>query len=112
MGHPFVAAIDALFNDPHLGWDAVYWPEGGEARAVRVFWHRPDNVVAFGDTRQLTTTAIFDVRISDVATPKAGDTLVVQSETFVIQGTPKRDDGRLIWTFEGAPRPREGGVTM
>ncbi|MCW5773220.1 MAG: hypothetical protein KIT16_16385 [Rhodospirillaceae bacterium] len=94
----FAEAIDTLFNDPHLGWDAVYTP-GGEP-TVRVFWHRPDDVIAFADTRLHTTTAIFDVRISEVATPQAGDTLVVQGETYLIQGTPKRDDGRLIWTCE------------
>ena len=96
----FATAIDTLFNDPHLGWDAVYTPEGGEPRAVRVFWHRPDDVIAFADTRLHTTTAIFDVRISEMAAPQAGDTLVVQGETYLIQGTPKRDDGRLIWSCE------------
>ena len=100
MGNVFRQAIDALFIDPHLGWDAIYTQDGGEPRAVRVFWHRPDDVIAFADTRLHTTTAIFDVRISEVAIPKAGDTLVVQGETYLIQGTPKRDDGRLIWTFE------------
>ena len=96
----FAEAIDTLFNDPHLGWDAVYTPVAGEAKAVRVFWHRPDDVIAFADTRLHTTTAIFDVRINQVAAPQAGDTLVVEGEAFVIQGTPKRDDGRLIWTLE------------
>lgn len=96
----FAEAIDTLFNDPNLGWDAIYTPAGGEPRSVRVFWHRPDDVIAFADARLHTTTAIFDVRINQVATPQAGDTLVVQGETYLIQGAPKRDDGRLIWTFE------------
>jgi hypothetical protein len=94
------SAIDRLFNDPHLGWDAVYTPLGGESGAVRVFWHSPDDVIAFAHTRLHTTTAIFDFRISEVAAPQAGDTLVVQGKMFVFQGTPRRDDGRLIWTCE------------
>lgn len=35
----FAAANDTLFNDPHLGWDTVYTPEGGEPRAVS--WRPP-----------------------------------------------------------------------
>ena len=108
----FASAIDALFADLNLGWDAVYLPEGGSGVAVRVFRRQPDVALEFGDTRLSTTTAIFDVRISEVAAPNAGDRLVVDGETFVIQGTPRRDDGRLIWTIEGAPRRREGGVTV
>jgi hypothetical protein len=100
MINAFTEAIDALFADPNLGWDAVYTPEGGTPAAVRVFRRLPDAVLEFGDTRLSTTTAIFDVRISEVAGPQAGDTLVVQGETFVIQGTPRRDEGRLIWTIE------------
>ncbi|MFZ1416289.1 MAG: hypothetical protein WAS73_17165 [Defluviicoccus sp.] len=100
MANAFTAAIDTLFNDQHLGWDAVYTPANGAPRPVRVFWHRPDDVIAFSDTRLHTTTAIFDVRINQVATPQAGDTLVVQGETYLIQGTPRRDDGRLIWTCQ------------
>lgn len=100
MGDAFKQAIDTLFSDPRLGWDAVYISEGSDPREVRVFWHRPDDVIGFADTRLHTTTAIFDVRITEVAAPQAGDTLVIQGETFVIQGTPKRDDGRLIWTCE------------
>ncbi len=100
----FTAAIDALFADPNLGWDAVYLPEGGSGVAVRVFRRQPDVALEFGDTRLSTTTAIFDVRISEVVAPNAGDRLVVDGETFVIQGEPIRDAERLVWTIEARPQ--------
>lgn len=100
----FAAAIDVLFADPNLGWDAVYTPEGGEPGTVRVFRRQPDAALEFGDTRLSTTTAVFDVRLSEVASPKAGDLLVVEAETYLIQGQPRRDGGRLIWTIEARLR--------
>lgn len=38
---------------------------------------RPDDVIAFSDTRLHTTTAIFDVRISEVAELQADDTFAI-----------------------------------
>lgn len=91
MQNAIVLAIDALFADPNLGWDAVHTPEGGNAVAVRVFRRQPDAALEFGDSRLSATTAVFDVRVSEVAPPKAGDRLVVAGETFVIQGQLRRD---------------------
>ncbi len=104
MENAFAAAIDVLFADPNLGRDAVYLPEGGNGVAVRVVRRLPDAVLEFGDSRLSTTTAVFDVRLSEVAAPKAGDRLVVEAETYLIQGQPKRDGGRLIWTIEARPQ--------
>jgi hypothetical protein len=41
--------------------------------------------------------------VSEVAEPRAGDRVVVDDETFVIQGEPVRDSERLVWTLETRP---------
>jgi hypothetical protein len=41
-----------------------------------------------------------DVRVAEVASPRPGDRIVLDSETFVIQGEPVRDRERLVWTLE------------
>jgi hypothetical protein len=69
-------------------------------------------VGTFGETRIATETTIFDIRTSEVAAPAEGDTIEMNGAVYVIQGEPLRDVERLIWTIEGAPRRREGGVTM
>jgi hypothetical protein len=46
-------------------------------------------------------TATFEVRASDIASPRPGDQLTVGTETFVVQGEPeRRDPDRLVWTLD------------
>ena len=100
----FAAAIDDLFDDPNIATDAVYTPAGDDPMTVRVIARRPDEIVGFGDTRIHTPTAVFDVRVSEVPAPGAGDTLEVGGETFVVQGEPeRRDPDRLTWTLDTRP---------
>ena len=99
----FAAAIDTLFRDQNIAADAVYTPAGGDPMTVRVIAKRPDEIVGFGDTPIHAATAIFDVRVSEVATPAEGDTLEVGGDTYVIQGEPVRDRDRLIWSLDTRP---------
>ncbi len=99
----FAQAIDDLFADPNLAKDAVYLPEGGEPIAVRVIARRPDRVLDFGDARLHAETAIFEVRASDVPSPRPSDRFEVGGEMFVIQGEPIRDSERLVWTLDTRP---------
>jgi hypothetical protein len=56
---------------------------------------------AFGDTRIHAETATFEVRASEVANPRPDDQLIVDGQTFVIQGEPeRRDPDRLVWTLD------------
>jgi hypothetical protein len=44
------------------------------------------------------------VRVNEVASPRPGDQLAVDGETFVIQGEPaRRDPDRLVWTVDVRP---------
>jgi hypothetical protein len=95
-------AVDATFAA--FGIDAVYTPAGGGPTGVHVIARRPDTIVGFGDTRIHTETATFEVRVNEVASPRPGDQLAVDGETFVIQGEPaRRDPDRLVWTVDVRP---------
>ena len=44
-----------------------------------------------------------DMRVSELSDPRPGDQLTLGDETFVIQGEPKRDRERLVWTLDLRP---------
>lgn len=92
------AAIDALFSDPHLAADATFTPDGGTPVLVRAIARRPDRIMAFGDARLASDSAMFDLRVSEVADPRPGDRLDVTGESYVLFGEPVRDVERLVWT--------------
>ena len=64
----FQGAVDATFAA--FGIDAVYTPAGGDPVPVRVIARRPDTIVGFGETRIHAETATFEVRASEVASPR------------------------------------------
>jgi hypothetical protein len=99
----FAAAVDALFADPNLGRAATYLPADGDPFLVRVITRRADAVTEFGAARLWSETTRFDLRVSEVASPRPGDRLVLDGEVFVIQGEPVRDRERLVWTLEVRP---------
>jgi len=98
------AAVDVLFGDPNLARETVYRVQGtGDPVAIRVIARRPDQVFDFGNARFHTETSLFDVRVSEVPSPRPGDTLEIDGQTFVLQGEPVRDSERLIWTLDMRP---------
>lgn len=100
----FTEAIDALFADANLGIDAVYRATGADPGVpMRVILRRPDRIVDFSETRIVAETVVIDVRVGEVASLTEGDTVEVDGTVYVIQGTPRRDEGRLIWTMEARP---------
>ena len=99
----FAAAIDALFTDPNLGREATYQPADGDPFPVRVMARRADSVTEFGAARLWSETTRFDLRVSEVAAPRPGDRIVIDGQTFVVQGEPQRDRERLVWTLDVRP---------
>ncbi len=99
----FTVAIDELFADPNIATEAIYTPAGGDPVPVRVIAKRPDEIVGFGDTRIHAATAVFDVRVPEFPAPAEGDTLEVDGQTFLVQGTPVKDREGLIWTLDTRP---------
>ena len=101
LGKPWAGMINVCFE--RLGVDAAYTLAGGDSVTVRVIAKRPDEIVGFGDTRIHTETAVFDLRVSDVESPRPGDRLTADGSEYVVQGEPVRDPERLVWTVETYP---------
>jgi hypothetical protein len=99
----FATAVDALFADSNIANAAIWEPADGEPFPVRVIARRADAVTDFGDARLWSETTRFDLRVSEVATPRPGDRLVLDGEAFVVQGEPVRDRERLVWTIDTRP---------
>jgi hypothetical protein len=99
----FALAVDALFADPNLTRAASYELADGDPFPVRVIARRADTVAEFGEARLWSETSRFDVRVREVATPRPGDRLVLDGETYVVQGEPVRDRERLVWTLDTRP---------
>ena len=97
------AAIDVLFADPTIAQDAVYTPTAGAPIAVRVVARRADAIATFAEARIWSETALFDMRVSEVPSPRPGDTIALGDESFVVQGEPVRDRERLVWTMDLRP---------
>ena len=99
----FAAAVDALFADPHLAREAAYEPADGDPFPVRVIALRADAITGFGEARLWSETTRFDVRVSEVATPRPGDRIVIDDTIYIVQGEPVRDRERLVWTLDARP---------
>jgi len=100
----FAAAMDALFQDANMAAEATWTPQGGAPLPVRVIRKAPDEMTTFGAARVLSETTLVDVRVAEMANPKPGDTIIIGPDTFTIQGEPKRDRERLIWSLELVPQ--------
>jgi hypothetical protein len=96
-------AIDGLFRDTNIAREAVYTPEGGAPRLIRVVTRRADEVTGFGDARLWSETTRVDLRAREIAAPRPGDRIEIDGEGFLIQGEPVRDRERLIWTVDLRP---------
>ncbi|MGB3391298.1 MAG: hypothetical protein WBA88_25330 [Pseudaminobacter sp.] len=99
----FAAATDAVFADPNIARGAIWRPGGtGSGMAVRVATRQPDQVVGFGDSRAILSSVLIDVRQSDVASPVAGDVVMIGADVFEIIAPPTIDSLQLVWTCEAA----------
>ena len=99
----FAAAIGVLFADPHIARDAVYIADGGGPVLVRVVPRRADEITGFGEARLWSETTRIDLRVAEVAQPRAGDRIEINGEAFLVQGEPVRDRERLVWTVDLRP---------
>ena len=97
------AAIEALFADPNLS--VEFWHRDGEGSFTRGrgILRRPDEITEFGSARLLSDTTRIDVRVADIPAPRPQEQILIGDETFLIQGEPRRDRERLVWTLELAP---------
>ena len=96
----FATAMYVIFADPHMAVGALWFAGGaGSGIAVRVIRKSPDEVTPFGAGRILSETTLLDARVADLPTPAPGDLIRIGLEDFILQGEPKLDRERLIWTL-------------
>jgi hypothetical protein len=105
--------IDAIFAS-ELAKDALYVPDAGVPVPVRVIRKSPDVDRGFGQSDVTVSTNVFEIRVSEIASPRAGDSLEMANpdgtvggpaaEAFRVQGVPAtRDPDRLVWTLDTHP---------
>ena len=95
------SAIDRIYR--LQGKDATYTPSSGPAKTVKVLVKRPDTLIEFGETQVRSEKALFEVRVSEAATPKGG-TLLYDGTTYDIQAATREDPDRLTWTLDVKPQ--------
>ena len=96
----FATAINRVFADTNMAVAALWFAGGtGPGVAVRVIRKSPDEITPFGAGRILSETTQMDARVADMPTPAPGDLIRIGLEDFLIQGEPKLDRERLIWTL-------------
>ncbi len=96
----FSTTMNRIFADANMAVDAIWFAGGtGPGVAVRVIRKSPDEITPFGAARILSETTQLDTRVADLPTPAAGDMIRIGQEDFLVQGEPKLDRERLIWTL-------------
>ena len=96
----FATAINVIFADANMAVAALWFAGGtGPGVAVRVIRKSPDEITPFGAARIMSETTVLDARVADMPTPAAGDIIRIGLEDFIVQGDPKLDRERLIWTL-------------
>ncbi len=96
----FATAMNLIFADANMAVDAIWFAGGtGPGVAVRVIRKSPDEITPFGAGRILSETTLLDARVADMPTPAPGDIIQIGAEDFLVQGEPKADRERLIWTL-------------
>ena len=96
----FATAMNVIFADANMAVAALWFAGGtGPGVAVRVIRKSPDEITPFGAARILSETTQLDARVADLPTPATGDLIRISVEDFLLQGEPKLDRERLIWTL-------------
>ena len=100
----FTAAMDRIYANPSMAVTALWISATtSEERPIRVVRRAPDRITEFGAGRFVSDTMMVDVRVSDLPDPRAGDLVVIGTDSFTIQGEPVRDRERLIWSVDLRP---------
>ena len=99
----FAAVVGTLFSDPNISVEIWHRDVEGQFTRAHGILRRPDDITEFGSARLLSETTRIDVQVADIPDPRPQEQILIGEETFLIQGEPRRDRERLIWTFELCP---------
>ena len=96
----FAEALGVLFLDPNISVELWHRDSEGQFTRARGILRRPDEITEFGSARLLSDTVRFDVLVAEIPAPRPQEQILIGEETFLIQGEPRRDRERLVWTIE------------
>ena len=100
----FATAMGRIFADANMAVNAIWFAGGtGVGVAIRVIRKSPDEITPFGAGRIMSETTQLDARTADLPTPASGDLIRIGAEDFILQGEPKLDRERMIWTLNTRP---------
>ena len=90
--------VDAAFRE--FGTPATYTPASGPVVTIRVIAKRPDTEVRYENTTLIASTALFEVRCSELPTFRPNELITVDGVDYAIQAARRLDPDRLVWTLE------------
>lgn len=94
----FGVAINAIFADPNMSVPAEYRAGGADpAVSVRVMKSSPSVVSDWNSASIVQDSVLFDVRVSEIATPAIGDTFTISGTIYSVIDEPLLDAEGLIW---------------
>jgi hypothetical protein len=99
----FADALEVLFADKNISVEIWHRDGAGAFTRARGILRRPDEISEFGAARLLSDTTRIDVRVADIPNPRPQEQILIGDETFLIEGEPRRDRERLIWTMTLCP---------
>ncbi|MDG1116804.1 MAG: hypothetical protein P8N72_06730 [Flavimaricola sp.] len=99
----FADALGVLFLDANISIEIWHRDSEGQFTRARGILRRPDEIIEFGSARLLSETTRIDVRVADLPDPRPQEQILIGEQTFLIQGEPRRDRERLVWTLELHP---------
>lgn len=99
---PFASAAAMLFRAPGSV-AAIFTPTGGSPIPTRIIRGQPDAASRFGGGSIVQPTNVFQMLRAEVASPAAGDGLLVGADALVITGVPTLDIERVTWICAADP---------
>lgn len=96
----FAAALDAIFDDPNIGEDAVWRPGGIGGTPVRVVRKQPSRIAEFGSSRAIMPAIVIEVRRSQAPDIAEGDLIEIGPQAFRVIAPPLQDSLGLVMTCE------------
>lgn len=110
----FQTMVDAQFEDPNLGLDAIWREGGGESGlSVRVRRRVPEAITPLNGNQFDLDAMLIDIRLSEVPAPAENDEIDLLDddgmigETLIVIGMANIDTRRLVRTCEVALKPAE-----
>jgi hypothetical protein len=100
----FDAAMRTIYADRNMAADALHYPCGSATAApVRVVRSAPDGEAGWNGGRVAFDAVVLEVRVAELPAVARGDVFQIGAARFTVQGEPRRDAERLIWTVEARP---------